>query len=255
MRSATGSVPPRPDLPPVALPGVVQEDNPPATWGILEMIPVFLSAYGLATVVAVLVDQFVRPRSEPFIIIVGLVQELAFAGAVLFWIRYVGRGPMAALGLRPRRPWGDVGAGVLGGVAMLILQSTIVGVMIAIITAILGHQPGLPRAVPEHLHGAGVWLFGVILVIAAPVGEEVFFRGFLFKGLRRRFEVWPAALISGLAFSLFHLRPIAIPSLFAAGVLLALLYENRQSLLASMTAHATNNLIIFLVVAARAKLL
>src|SRR3989442_10205670 len=70
---------PRPPDVPSRIP--VSEVTPPATWGLLEMIPVFLSAYGLATVVAIVLDQFLRPRSGAFVIVVGLVQELAFAGA------------------------------------------------------------------------------------------------------------------------------------------------------------------------------
>jgi membrane protease YdiL (CAAX protease family) len=90
----------------------------------------------------------------------------------------------------------------------------------------------------------------VLAVIAAPVGEELFFRGFLYRGLRRRFLMWPAALISAAAFALIHVDPdalgasvILVLALFPVGVGLALIYEKRQSVLAPMVAHATFNLI------------
>ena len=85
-----------------------------------------------------------------------------------------------------------------------------------------------------------------MVILAAPFGEELFFRGFLYKGLRRRYPPWKAALISGAAFSLIHVQPILVLALFPVGVGLAMVYERRQSVLASMVAHATFNVIGFL---------
>ena len=92
-----------------------------------------------------------------------------------------------------------------------------------------------------------------MVILVAPLGEELFFRGFLYKGLRRRFSMWPAAVISATAFGAAHFAGvdflILIPALVVVGIGLALVYEKRQSLLASMSAHATFNLIGFLMIA------
>ena len=44
----------------------------------------------------------------------------------------------------------------------------------------------------------------LLIAIAAPIGEEVCFRGMLFGGLRERLPMWAAALISGAIFGLLH---------------------------------------------------
>jgi membrane protease YdiL (CAAX protease family) len=44
-----------------------------------------------------------------------------------------------------------------------------------------------------------------------------------------------------------HVYPLAMPSVFVIGILFALLYLRRRSLLATMTAHATVNLVVTLV--------
>ena len=44
----------------------------------------------------------------------------------------------------------------------------------------------------------------LMIVVLAPVAEELFFRGFLFAGLRTRWSLWPAAITSGLIFGLVH---------------------------------------------------
>jgi membrane protease YdiL (CAAX protease family) len=84
-------------------------------------------------------------------------------------------------------------------------------------------------------------------VIAAPIGEEVFYRGFLFGGLRSRFGFWTAALLSAGLFGLSHATdgPVLIPLLTVFGVAQALLYERRRSLVAPIAAHAMFNLIGF----------
>jgi len=88
---------------------------------------------------------------------------------------------------------------------------------------------------------------GLLVVLAAPVAEEVFFRGFLFGGLRGRMSFWPAAAVSGLLFGLVHLPggPLQVPPLAVFGVLLAWLYERTGSLWPPILMHAIQNAISF----------
>ncbi|HEX9235556.1 MAG TPA: CPBP family intramembrane glutamic endopeptidase, partial [Actinomycetota bacterium] len=181
-----------------------------------------------------------------------LFGELAFLVAVVFWVRVVDRAPLRALGL-PRTPLRDLGAGIAGG-AGLVVVGYIGGIIVFTVAGlILGHQPTQPNQVPTYVqHGTLVWS-GVVVVLAAPLGEETLFRGFLYRGLRRRFSVWPAALISAALFALVHVSPVLVLALFPVGIGLALIFEWRQSLLASMAAHATFNLvgIIFIALSRR----
>jgi membrane protease YdiL (CAAX protease family) len=88
---------------------------------------------------------------------------------------------------------------------------------------------------------------GLLVVLAAPVSEEVFFRGFLFGGLRGRISFWPAAVISGLLFGLVHLPggPLQVPPLAVFGILLAWLYERTGSLGPPILMHTIQNAISF----------
>lgn len=84
-----------------------------------------------------------------------------------------------------------------------------------------------------------------VLLIAglAPLSEELFFRGFLFAGLRARLSLWPAALVAGLVFGLVH-APTGITTvvpLAALGVGLCWLYERTGSLWPPILAHMANN--------------
>ena len=83
----------------------------------------------------------------------------------------------------------------------------------------------------------------LMIVLLAPVAEELFFRGFLFAGLRTRWSLWPAAITSGLIFGLVH-APTGITTvvpLAALGFALCWLYDRTGSLWPCVIAHMINN--------------
>jgi membrane protease YdiL (CAAX protease family) len=83
----------------------------------------------------------------------------------------------------------------------------------------------------------------LMIVLLAPVAEELFFRGFVFAGLRVRWSLWPAAIASGLIFGLVH-APTGITTvvpLAALGIALCWLYDRTGSLWPCVIAHMINN--------------
>jgi membrane protease YdiL (CAAX protease family) len=87
-----------------------------------------------------------------------------------------------------------------------------------------------------------------LIVIVAPLSEELFFRGFMYAGLRRSLPLWPAALVSALVWGSLHLGGgnvgVAV-QLSIFGVILAWLYERSGTLWAPIFAHMLNNTIAF----------
>lgn len=88
----------------------------------------------------------------------------------------------------------------------------------------------------------------LLIVVAAPISEEVCFRGMLFGGLRTRLPRLAAALISAVVFGALHaLTGIsAVPPLIAFGFILALLYERTGSILPGILLHMLNNSVALL---------
>lgn len=90
---------------------------------------------------------------------------------------------------------------------------------------------------------------GLLIVVLAPLSEELFFRGFMFASLRRAMPLWPAALIAAVVWGSLHLSGgnigVAI-QLSVFGVILAWLYERSGTLWAPIAAHALNNTIAFI---------
>jgi membrane protease YdiL (CAAX protease family) len=88
----------------------------------------------------------------------------------------------------------------------------------------------------------------LLIVFAAPVTEEVCFRGMLFGGLREKLPRIAAALICGLIFGALHAITgvTAVPPLIVFGFLLALLYEKTGSIVPGILLHMLNNSIALL---------
>jgi len=83
----------------------------------------------------------------------------------------------------------------------------------------------------------------LLIVIAAPISEELCFRGMLFGGLRGRMPRLVAALVSALIFGALHALTglSAVPPLIFFGFILALLYERTGSVVPGILLHMLNN--------------
>lgn len=88
----------------------------------------------------------------------------------------------------------------------------------------------------------------LLIVIAAPVSEEICFRGMLYGGLRERLPRLPAALLAGLVFGGLHALTglSAVPPLIAFGFILSLLYEKTGSIVPGILLHMLNNSVALL---------
>lgn len=84
------------------------------------------------------------------------------------------------------------------------------------------------------------------LVIIAPISEEIFFRGFLYRGLRRSWPMWLAAVGTSALFALAHGQWNVGVDVFILSLLLIFVYQKTGNLWLSIGMHATKNLIAFL---------
>ena len=73
------------------------------------------------------------------------------------------------------------------------------------------------------------------------LGEEIYFRGFLSRGLVARYGVIGGTLLSSLLFSVVHLDPVHACSVFLLGLGLQYVFLTTRSLLAPIALHTLNN--------------
>jgi len=171
--------------------------------------------------------------------------------AIVYWRVSKHGGTWKDLGLRG--PWQDgswsparIGRNVLlayaAAIGCVLVYSTILNAT--------GLDDLLPsQQIPEEYfdHAWLVALIGCSVVITAPVAEELFFRGFMYAGLRGRMSILVAALTSGFVFSLAHTDPGLIVPFTLVGAILAYTYERTGSIYANMSVHFIFNAISFLI--------
>lgn len=89
--------------------------------------------------------------------------------------------------------------------------------------------------------GAGIVLFVILAVVMAPLFEEIFFRGFLFRGFSSSWGWVAGACVSSAVFGIAHLQLDIFVPLFALGFALAWVYKRTGSLWTSIAFHALFN--------------
>ncbi len=98
----------------------------------------------------------------------------------------------------------------------------------------------------ENVVGWQLVLAFIGLVIIPPVTEEIFFRGFLYKGLANSWPKWIAAIVASLLFALAHMQWNVGIDVFLMSLVLIYLYEKTGNLWLCVGLHALKNLIAFL---------
>lgn len=140
------------------------------------------------------------------------------------------------LGLRTTRAGRSVGLVVLG----LLAYGLVSALWIA---AVLhpGSNPANLLAGVKNQSTLSIFLAVFAAAVSAPVVEEIFFRGLLYRSLRNKFPILPAALIAGSLFGLVHITSYPVDTLpikAAFGVIACLLYERTGSLLPGIAMHS-----------------
>ena len=145
----------------------------------------------------------------------------------------------------PAAPWRPLPAArALGCYVVWLVVWVVFAVTYLRVTAALGHpvapQRQLLALAEQGVSLPGFWLQVTLIVVVAPVFEELLFRGYLFAAVERALPSWGTqavvATLFGLAHGLAHALPIGVLSL-----VFGYLRQRHGSLLPSMLAHAAHN--------------
>jgi len=167
------------------------------------------------------------------LILVGVIVAVANRGAEKL-------GP-ATLGIRRSAFWPSVGWMVMTYFAVMVFNVFWILVVGTGGSADDVEAGGGPLTVPT----AVFVTLGVAL--AAPIVEEITFRGYLFPALTRWRGPWIGALLCGVVFGLAHFAvhpPELLPMMAVFGVFACLLFWFTGSLLPCVALHAMNNALV-----------
>ncbi len=127
-----------------------------------------------------------------------------------------------------------------GGIFEWLLRS---GQIPARLVELLEQEEMIFREVFRLQNGLDYFIVGTVLIIIAPLAEELLFRGLFQGSLERAVGRWPGILITALSFGLLHGRVRFIP-ITLLGLLMGYMVMRTHSLPTGMVAHGINNLTI-----------
>jgi membrane protease YdiL (CAAX protease family) len=165
--------------------------------------------------------------------VLGAIQYALMFGIVMLLTRGLDRRRFLAF-RRPRSWWRA--AGISAAVIFIVL-------VVSAIVALFANAEREQGLIPQHWdssRAAQFAAFCVVVVVIAPIVEELLFRGVGY-GLLQRFGQYPAIVIVGLAFALVHglVAGFAVIAVFGAG--LAFLRAKTDSIYPGMLLHASFN--------------
>ncbi|MGH2662590.1 MAG: lysostaphin resistance A-like protein [Actinomycetota bacterium] len=221
-----------------------QRLSPP--WHPLEAIPVALAALVTGVLASVILAATLGGVGGTVYLLAAVAFQAGLAAFSILWIAIRHRGWVAALGLRSRRPARDVAVGAWAGAGLFAVVAFLLYPAFVVLIRVLTGGPPDPinqPVLPSDPTPGEVVLGVVAVVLAAPVGEEIFFRGFLYGSLRGRFGFWVSGSVSAVVFAVFHGDAVLAVMMFFVGLALAYLYQRRGSLAAPIAAHAVFNVV------------
>ncbi|MBC7237882.1 MAG: CPBP family intramembrane metalloprotease [Chloroflexi bacterium] len=224
---------------------------PKVPWSLRDMVAagitaIILFGLGVGLLAGAMIAWQMADRLEP----PPSVQALAVFSleAILIlpaWLWGPGRygGGWRILGLRRSLSWGMVEAALLGLIVVLAINAA---------WEMVNRYLDLPGQ-PDVLSFFGGGLGGLCLALllgggVAPLAEEIFFRGYLYAGLRARWGAGWGMILSAILFSVVHVFPGVLPPIFVMGLLFAWLYERYDSLWPCILLHSAVNSLAFLFV-------
>lgn len=91
------------------------------------------------------------------------------------------------------------------------------------------------------LRGSNLWVSLLVVALLPAIGEELFFRGFVFSSLEGRVKPGTAIFLTSLMFSLMHIEFIRLPPTFILGLAFTLALFKTGSILVPALMHFVNN--------------
>lgn len=150
----------------------------------------------------------------------------------------------AELGIQRFPSWMDILWVPTGAVAYLVLTSVITAIAMSVFTFV-NYEQAQDTGFSNMSSQAEYVMAFIMLVIIAPIAEEILFRGYLFGKLRKYAPIWVSILITSLLFAIVHFAWNVGFDVFALSIVLCLLRVVSGSLWPSVMLHMLKNSIAF----------
>lgn len=259
---STEYVPPRPDGPhppafqPVSAPVGLAPVRPKATWRTWEALAVYVLALLLGGFATLPILRLVQDEGLANLTSAA-VAAVVIVGVVLAWLSRAHPTWRRVMGFPGQGQWWSQIRTAIG-FGLLLYPGMVFGVGLVVslvLHAISGEAVRAPEQVPDDLSLVGMIVTATYAVVIAPVHEELFFRGVLFRSVGDRHGLGAGLLASGFGFALIHYLDgpwqdtvLLMTVMFFNGIALAWFYDRRGTIVTPIVAHMVFNVIgLFLI--------
>jgi membrane protease YdiL (CAAX protease family) len=225
----------------------------PRRWGLGDAALAFVVGVVLTNVVAALVleatgrtGQDIDELPLTFIALFQVPQWVGTLGITWLAVHRKGDGLVRDLDLRvaPR----DVPTGLaLGTATQLVLVPLLYIPLLRLLDRSGDDVAAEARELTDKASGLGVVLLFLVVVLAAPVVEEIFFRGLLLRSLEARIGGGPALVLSSVLFGFAHFQWLQLPALVLFGLVAGALAQRFGRLGPAIFAHIAFNAVTVIV--------
>jgi uncharacterized protein len=180
------------------------------------------------------------------------VASIVIAGTIVGWLSATQPDWRDIMGFPARREWwAEIRSSIGFGLALYPAMVFVVGVILAVLLGVVsGERVEAPEQVPSEPSTVTLIVTVAYGIVIAPLNEELFFRGVLFRAVRDRYGLVSGLLASGVGFGLIHFLDadwqdalLLMGVMFFNGVALAWWYERRGTIVAPIVAHVVFNVI------------
>lgn len=193
------------------------------TWGVGDAVAGFLLANACAVVAGAVIlaatGQGATPVNELSLAMVAVLQVplwIGYLGAPLWAAGRKGHGIVEDFGFRMR--WSDIPIGLAVGVATQLLIIPLLYIPIFWLTGDRDISAPARSLTDRATDPTGVVLLILIVVVGAPIIEELFFRGLFLRSVERRLGSRWALVVTSVVFGAIHLELLQFPALALAGL-------------------------------------
>lgn len=210
-------------------------------WGLGEVVLGFLVAVAVSGIVAGLVlaatgDDDLDDVPMTLYALVQASQWVGLVGVPVLASRIKGDGIVRDFGARMEAR--DVPTGLLIGVALQLVMVPLVSwPWVELLGRDTEEIERRARDLTDRASGFGLLMLALVVVVGAPLAEELFFRGLALRSLTRLVGPTAALVLSSALFAATHLDLLSFPALFVFGVVMVLLVWRTDRLGLAWWAH------------------
>lgn len=176
------------------------------------------------------------------------VMDLAVLGVIIYFVRIKYRQRLAAIGLKMKDAGKHLYWAVLSYIAVL---PPLVFILLFLmwICHIFDYQPPPQPLIDLFMEEKNIWplvFSAFIIMLIGPLAEELFFRGFAYNAIKKKWGAKRAMAVTAVVFAALHGIGFGFLPIMALGFLLAYSYEQAGSLVPAVAIHILHNSIMVL---------